>query len=104
MQRVRYERDIGRHDNADIISTSSTIRESRDQVSWLMWRNCTGVPSHTYNTMTTTEGINHDFFEPSNFLPISLPGRLEVRTEVGWSMVKIKIITTQLDPKNALKL
>jgi hypothetical protein len=60
--------------------------------------------ARAHNTMTNAERPNHDFFEPSNFLPMSLPGRLEVRTEVGWSMVKIKIITTQLDPKNALKL
>jgi hypothetical protein len=56
-----------------------------------------------YNTMTNAEGTNHGFFEPSNFLPMSLPGRLEVRNEVGWSMEKSGY-TAQLNPQDALKL
>jgi hypothetical protein len=59
--------------------------------------------AQVYNTMTNTEGTNHSFFEPSNFLPMSQPGRLEVRNEVGWSMEKSGC-TAQLNPQDALKL
>lgn len=55
--------------------------------------------------MMITEGTNYDFFEPSNFLPMSLPRRSEVRTEVGWKkQIGKSGHTAQFDSKDALKL